>query len=93
MAMLVEPTDQDGQLTDYGLPGLVGGVHNLRQGQQAKAYLTMLFRNSVNVTKEGKPDIKAPITARGDELAKQLKLEDNEFSTSTPTPGSVSATS
>ena len=41
MAMLVEPTDQDD-----GLPALVGGVHNLRQGQQAKACLTMLLRNS-----------------------------------------------
>ena len=46
MAMLVEPTDQDGRLMDDGLPALVGGVHNLRQGQQAKACLTMLFRNS-----------------------------------------------
>ena len=44
--MLVEPTDQDGRLMDDGLPALVGGVHNLRQGQQAKACLTMLFRNS-----------------------------------------------
>ena len=102
----------------------------MRQGQQAKACLTMLFRNSgptslvvrnseivgkamlirtgkvdmewkkeveratlahllqqgvraahnnINVRGQGKPDIKAPITARGEELAKQLKLEDNEI--------------
>ena len=29
--------------------------------------------------RRGKPDIKAPITARGVELAKQLKLDDNEI--------------
>ena len=102
----------------------------MRQGQQAKACLTMLFRNSgptslvvrdreivgkamlirtgkvdkewkrevektvpahilrtgvaaalnnVNVTKEGKPDIKAPITARGNKLTKQLKLDENKI--------------
>ena len=34
--------------------------------------------NNINVTSKGKPDIKASITARGDELAKQLNLDDNE---------------
>ena len=31
------------------------------------------------VRKKGKPDIKAPITARGDELAKQLNPDNNEI--------------
>ena len=35
--------------------------------------------NNVNVRKKGKPDIKAPITARGDELAKQLNLNNNDI--------------
>ena len=141
--MLVEPTDQDGRLTDDGLPALVGGVHNLRQGQQAKACLTMLFRNSgptslvvrnseivgkamlirtgkvdmewkkeveratlahllqqgvraahnnINVRGQGKPDIKAPITNMGRELAKQLNLDNNEVPAPPPhRPRSVSA--
>ena len=101
----------------------------MRQGQQAKACLTMLFRNSgptslvvrnseivgkamlirtgkvdmewkkeveratlahllqqgvraahnnINVRGQGKPDIKAPITNMGRELAKQLNLDNNE---------------
>ena len=50
MAMLVELTDQDGQLTDDGLPALAGGIHSLRQGHQAKACLTMLFRNNLTTS-------------------------------------------
>ena len=42
MVMLVEPIDQDWQMKDDRLPALVGKIHNLRQGQQAEAFLNLL---------------------------------------------------
>ena len=46
MAMLLELMDQDRRLMHDGLLALVGGIHNLRQGQQAMACHDFLFRNN-----------------------------------------------